>query len=707
MMIKNTLPLLTLLISSSFTVHAIEPSHVDTPYFGVAYYTEYMPYERLSKDIEMMKAAHINVVRIGESTWATMEPEEGQFNFSPLDKVLDAMNEAGIKVIIGTQTYAIPSWLAKKYPDVLAVTASGQNKYGARQNMDITNPHYRYYAKRIINKMIAHVANHPAVIGYQIDNETKHYGTSGPEVQKAFVSYLQQTYPDINAFNREFGLDYWSNRIARWEDFPEVHGSVFDTPTTSINASITAEFAKFQRQLVTDFLQWEADLVNQYKRPDQFVTQNFDLDWRGYSYGLQSNVNHFKAAKAVDVAGIDIYHPTQNLLTGTEISFGGDMARSMKNGKNYFVIETEAQGFAEWTPYPGQLRLQAYSHLASGANMVGYWHWSSTHNAFETYWKGLLSHDFEPNPTYQEAAQIGGEFAQYGKQLANLKIHHDTAILVSNEAQTAFNEFRFGWGSQEKYNDILRPFYDALYRMNVGVDFISPSTLAEQIKHYKLVVVPALYAASDELLEQLNRYVEQGGHVVYTFKDGFSNEHVKVRSSHQPGIINASAGVYYSQFVKPEHVSLKGDLFGVDPDDVQIKYWMELVKPTTAKVLTHYQHAAWGDYAAITENQYGSGLATYIGFMPGDKLLEGILADAVKKAGIHTPAQSNHFPVIVKSGINDEGHSVHYLFNYSDKPIQAQYNFPNGKSLFDAQEVAQGSHVNLPAWGVSIIIEQK
>ena len=87
----------------------------------------------------------------------------------------------------------------------------------------------------------------------------------------------------------------------------------------------------------------------------------------------------------MDIAGVDIYHPSQDNLTGTEISFGGDVTRSMKGGKNYLVIETEAQGFPQWVPYPGQLRLQAFSHLALGANMVEYWHWHSIHNSAETY----------------------------------------------------------------------------------------------------------------------------------------------------------------------------------------------------------------------------------------------------------------------------------------------------------------------------------
>ena len=187
-------------------------------------------------------------------------------------------------------------------------------------------------------------------------------------------------------------------------------------------------------------------------------------------------VDHFAAARAVDVAGIDIYHPTQDHLTGAEIAFGGDLARSMRAGQNYLVIETQAQGFPEWTPYPGQLRLQAFSHLASGANMVEYWHWGTTANAIETYWRGLLSQDFKPNPTYDEAGSIGKDFARLGPQLVNMRKQNRIAIYVSNRALTAFNAFKFGWTSKTTYNDVLRPFYDALYRMNAEVDFVDPST---------------------------------------------------------------------------------------------------------------------------------------------------------------------------------------------------------------------------------------
>jgi beta-galactosidase len=664
--------------------------------YGVAYYDEYMPYERLDKDIQMMKEAGINVVRIAESTWSTVEPQDGVFNFTHIDRVLTAMHKAGIKVIVGTPTYAVPAWLVRKYPDVLVTTPQGKRQYGARQNMDIANKNFRFHAEQVIRKMMEHVKDHPAIIGYQVDNETKAYNTAGPEVQKLFVQYMNDKFVTLDSINRAFGLDYWSNRINSWEDFPSMVGS--------INASQVAEFAKFQRKLVTDYLSWQAAIVNEYKRPEQFVTQNFDFDWRGYSYGIQPEVDHYAAAKAMDIAGVDIYHPTQDQLTGIEISFGGDVTRGMKGGKNYFVIETQAQGFPQWVPYPGQLRLQAFSHLASGANMVAYWHWHSIHNSFETYWKGLLSHDFQPNPTYEEAKTIGKDLERFSQQLVNLKKTNKVAMLFSNEALSAFNWFKFGFGSQETYNDVLRPLYDALYRMNVGVDFVDPSST--NIEDYKLLVVPALYAAPDSLLKRLNQFVKNGGHIVYTFKSGFSDQNVKVRTSRQPGIISEACGIYYSQFTIPQNVVLKGDPFQTGAQSNKVTTWMELLTPTTAKVLASYDHPVWGKYAAITQNNYGKGLATYIGCMTSSAVTEKILEDAVKKAGLWGEAQKLHFPIITKEGVNDKGMVVRYLFNYSAKSSTINYTFGKGRELLSGQNIIKNSALVLGPWGVKIIEEQ-
>ena len=139
---------------------------MDKLLYGVAYYDEYMPCDRLDKDVEMMKAAGINVVRIAESTWSTCEPQPGVFDFSHVVRVMDAMEAAGISVIIGTPTYAVPTWMVKAYPDVLAVTKDGRGIYGARQIMDITHPAYRFYSERVIRELMKVTAHRKCVIGF-------------------------------------------------------------------------------------------------------------------------------------------------------------------------------------------------------------------------------------------------------------------------------------------------------------------------------------------------------------------------------------------------------------------------------------------------------------------------------------------------------------------------------------------------------------
>lgn len=665
---------------------------MDKLLYGVAYYDEYMPYERLDKDIQMMKDAGINVVRIAESTWSTHEPQNGVFDFTSVDRVLDAMHAAGIHVIVGTPTYAVPTWMVKEHPDVLATTAQGPGKYGARQIMDITHPTYLFYAERIIRKLISRVSKHPAVIGYQTDNETKHYNTAGDNVQLQFVKYMRNKFSSLDELNKEFGLDYWSNRINSWEDFPSVVGT--------INGSLGAEFAKFQRQLVTDFLAWQVGIVNEYKQEGQFVTQNFDFEWRGYSYGIQGDVDHFAASRPFDITSVDIYHPSQDELTGIEISFGGDVARSTKQS-NYLVLETEAQAFWHWVPYPGQLRLQAFSHLASGANMVAYWHWHSLHNSFETYWKGLLSHDFEPNPVYNEAQTIGRDFARLSPKLVNLKKTNRVAVLFSNEALTSIKWFGFNFTSDKNYNDVVRWMYDELYKMNIGCDLIDPSV--ESYADYDVLVVPALYAASDALLEKLNQFVQDGGHIVYSFKSGFANEHIKVRSTRQPGLISEACGISYNLFVEPKHVGLRDDSFGVGEEHNQVHTWMELITPTTAEVLAWYDHPHWGEYAAITQNNYGKGKVTYVGCYTSAAVIRKVLERVMKDAGVWGADQELAFPLIVKTGVNDQGHTIRYYFNYSDEPVSFKNPYSEGTELLSGDSIAAGQEIKLERWGVRII----
>lgn len=680
-------------------------------YFGAAYYSEYLPYDRVEKDMEMMEKAGMNVIRIAESTWSTLEPQEGVYDFTHIDRMLDAAARHHISVIVGTPTYAVPTWLVKKYPDILAITQNGRERYGHRQNMDITDPDYLSHAERVIRVLMEHVKDVPHVIGYQLDNETKSYGTAGPRVQAMFVDYLKENFPDINDFNHEFGLDYWSNRVNDWDDFPDVRGT--------INQSLAAEFCKFQRSLVTKFLSWQADIVREYKRDDQFITQNFDFDWTTHSIGYQSQVDQYDASRCMTVAGADIYHPSNEELTGAEITVCGNISRSLKKD-NYLILETEAQGLTPWLPYPGQLRLQAYSHIANGSNSVMYWHWHSIHNAIESYWKGVLSHDFSENETYREAVITGNEWKKIGSHLKNLKKENKIAIMLDNASLTGFTQFPLEKAGANGYNTVMRWFSDALYRLNIEYDMIS--SREQDFSGYECLIVPALYSAPESLLLALDSYVRNGGHLITTFRSGFSDEYLKIYPDMQPHILHECLGLHYDQFTHPHHVDIvpvQSDVMAAaqehfsHPDDSAFSLtssaceWMELITCDTAVPVLKYSHPAYERYAAAAKNQYGNGSTLYFGTMfENDELLESVLLSFLHETGFSggdLSSDAPHYPLIVKRGINDSGKELCYYLNYSKDPVSVTHRGKDGIELVSETSIVCGDKIDLGGWGVAVV----
>lgn len=681
----------------------------DSFLYGAAYYFEYLPYERLDKDIQMMKDANINVVRIGESTWSTYEPQEGVFDFSKLDKVVDAMTDANIQVIVGTPTYAIPTWMAKKHPEVMLTNQDGKQSYGSRQLIDITNPTFKFFSERIIRKMIARTADKPGVIGFQVDKETKHFNTSSENVYIGFQKWLKDKFNnDLDKLNAAYGLDYWSNRINSWEDFPPIN--------STINGSLGSAFEEYKRTLVTDFITWQTNLVNEYKHPNQFVTNNFDMEWRKLSFGMNPDANHYEVSKPLDVTSVDIYHPTQDSLTGTTISFVGDIARSTKN-KNYIVMETEAQAFRHWVPYPGQLKLQAYSHIASGANMVSYWHWSSIHNSYETYWKGLLSHDFQPNPVYNEAKIIGSELKEIGSEFLNTTKNNKVAFIVSNEALSAVDWFPykdtiFDKTVEHQYNDVLRSYYDPLYKLNIEADILQVGNSRITNENYDLLVVPMLYSVTSKQLESLNTFVQNGGTILYSFRSGFSDENVKVRTDTQPAIISKSVGAEYSLFVEPdkhygtdlpvENMTISGLDKVPTIQNEPVQYWAELLSPTTGTTLAKYNHPYWGEYAAITENNFGKGHAFYVGTYLNEKSISELYKYILKKIGLWGSRQKQHFPIINKQLFRNDGTYLDFYFNYSNSSSDVIFKSTHGTELINHFEINEGDKFELQPWGLQI-----
>lgn len=669
-------------------VHA-QPKKFDNVLYGVAYYHEYMPYERLDKDVQMMKDAGISVVRLGESTWSLFEPKEGHFEFAWMDRILDKMQQAGIKVIFGTPTYSIPAWLATKHPEVFVQRLDGStSSYGIRQNFDITNPTYLFYSERIIRKLMEHYAKHPAIIGYQVDNETTTYGAANYDFFRGFVDYLKGKYKTVDTLNKLWGLNYWGMTLNDWDEFP--------TRKSATNPSYKLEWDRYGQKVVADFLTWQANIVSEYKRPDQFITHDF-MPWL-------TSVDQFAATRKLDMPALNIYHGSQNDVTGEDVTWADDFFRSVRK-TNHLVTETNAQTIGwdskgQYPPFDGQARLFVYSHIACGANMVEYWHWHSNHYGQETYWKGVLSHDLEPNRFYNEVSKTAHELQKIGPKLVNLKIKNKVAILYSRESDFGLSYMPFKNGNA--YMDVVRQMHRAAFRNNIGVDFV----LAENpdFTGYQILLVPPLYVASDALLKKISDFVENGGHVIMSVKSGFCDENDVVRHVRAPGPLRKAAGFFYQEFSNIKSLSLRNDPFKVGDEKNKATDWIEFLIPETAKTLASYDDPFFGKYPAITENKFGKGSFIYEGCLVSDEIQSRIVSDKAKEIGLIDENQIT-YPVVMKHGTNDQGKTIRYYLNYSGKDQSVVYNFEKGTDLLNSKTLKKGDSFVLKPWDLLIVEE--
>ncbi len=647
-----------------------------------------------------MKQAGLNVVRMGESTWSLWEPEDGHFEYAWMDRVVDAMSKAGIKVVLGTPTYSIPTWMAHVHPEVFAVGPDGKaSTYGMRQNMDFSSPAFRFYAQRLITNMVGHYRDNPNVIGWQVDNETGSNQANNPEVQIGFVNHLKEKFGTTDALNKAWSLNYWGETVNGWENFPVREGAT--------STAYKLEWTRWEQMRVTDYLSWQAALVRAYRRPDQFITQDF-------SNHLHEDVNEAAVAKALDVVSLNPYIATESHMDGASTAELGDYYRSLKH-TNYFVTETNAQT-TDWTssyqfpPYDGQLRLNVYSNLSSGANMVEYWHWNSIPAGQETYWKGLLSHDGEPNRVYAEFSRTAHELERVGPQLVNLRIHNDVAILYSVDSLNALSfmpfadrgpQWTFGRPKVD-YTALVDQLHKALYELNTGTDFVTPEST--DFNDYKLLIVPALYIADDALLTRISEYVRHGGHVLMTFKSGFANENSVVRGVRAPGPLREATGMSYQEFANLEQpLSLKPGVLD-DVKDRTVNYWAEFLLPEHAQPIAFYNDPFFGRWPAITHNSFGTGTLLYEGTWLSDDLQRAMLVRMLGESGIPRVGVNLPDSIRIKSGINGKGRSLHYLLNFSSE----EETFPSpfaGTDLLTGRRVGNDAPLTLGAWDVAIVEE--
>lgn len=394
---------------------------------------------------------------------------------------------------------------------------------------------------------------------------------------------------------------------------------------------------------------------------------------------LESGADPFACAKDHSF-GCGIFHPAGLKNTGSALNFQGDMARAARGG-GFLVARTQSRGGLGQLPYPGQLRLAAFHHVACGAEGVCYWPWQSGGGD----WQGVIGCDGVPGRIYGEISRIGREFARLGGHITLLRKRSRVGVLVSPESAKRMP--RLG---EKGYDDYLQWVCDSFYRLNIEVDLI-PDTQRD-FSGFSLVVTPCLYCASEELIGALRDFVAQGGCLLSTFRSFFADEKGNARASRRPYGMTDVFGMSTSEFTIPEEVCL--------PEYVsEVSDYMELLEPENAMGLAIYDSPAWRGVPAACCSRFGRGQAAYFGCYSEDGF-EPVLLRLL--AMWHIPVPESAWPVVQKRGTNREGKSVTFLLHYS--PASRVVPSPaTGTELFSGKHLDEGEPVELKGWDVKIL----
>ena len=700
---------------------------MDTPrdqvLFGAAYYHEYQPSPRLDADLDLMVKANFSVIRVGESVWTTWEPEEGRFDLDWLQPVLDGAHARGIRVIIGTPTYAAPPWLARRYPEIAGESATGARvPWGGRQEIDYTHPAFRFHAERVIRKIIARYADHPAVIGYQVDNEPGIMLFHNHGVFQRFVDELRQTYGTVEALNEAWGLVYWSHKLSTWADLW--------TPDGNHQPQYDLAWRTFQARLTTEFIAWQADIVREYARDDQFVTTCIAYERPG--------IDDANLTKALDVTAGNPYYAMQDALVvpsprsthqawatsgAWSLFLSADRMYASKQAP-FLITETNAGAIGgsatNFPAYDGQWRQAAWAFVSRGAEMIEYWHWHTNHFGTETYWIGILPHDQQPGRVYRELARLGQDFHRAGSEVVGLRPDAQVGLLYSARSkwglafQAAFPKAGSAFVAshedvdQRSYHRIFEAFYRGTFAAGVSARLLHDEQLeglsaAAVATELPVLIVPGLLVATDGLLDWLREYAAAGGHLVIGPRTAYGDAEGRARIDVKPGRLAEAAGVRYQEFSNLEdEVGVLSETDGFEPSDGAAALdWIDGLISEGSKIVLGYDHPHFGQFPAIVTTDYRAGRITTVGTLPNESLAADLLSWLAPTEHWADLPQS----VTVHSATNPAGRRIHVVHNWSWDPVEIGLPRAMTDLLVPRREAESLTLLELGSWDVRVLAE--
>lgn len=522
--------------------------HLDRFRLGVCYYPEHWSEALWADDFQRMRELGFSVIRMAEFAWTIFEPHEGVFCFDLFDRAIALAHHYDLKIVLGTPTATPPAWLTHTYPEVLNVTQTGvQYQHGMRRHVTYNAPIYRELSARIVRKMAEHYGQHPAIIGWQIDNELNcevnvFYAASD---HVAFRHWVQQKYVTLDALNRAWGTSFWSQTYTDWAQV-QLPGP---TPSDSPNPHQALDEKRFISDSAISFARLQADILRELA-PGQWITTN----------GLFGHLDsHQLAEELLDFMSYDSY-PNFSTILGTTAplrdrfwSWPLSITRSISP---HFCVMEQQSGPGGWvnriaqpSPKPGQMRLWTYQSIAHGAAMVLYFRWRTATMGTEIYWHGLNDYHNRPNRRIAEVAQISRELETLGSRIiatqsvAQVAIVHD----YDNEWDGELDIWHGPYTQQS-----IQAWFAALQYQHIPVDalYLRSATTLDNLVAYRVLVYPHPAIMTDATAALFRAYVHQGGTVVFGARTGYKDTTGQCYMRPLPGPIAELCGITVADFTR-------------------------------------------------------------------------------------------------------------------------------------------------------------
>jgi beta-galactosidase len=680
-------------------------------YFGVDYYPEHWVYPyagtpddpeaRWRTDIELMLEAGVNVVRMGEFAWGLYEPEEGQFQFDWMRRAMNLFQQAGIKVVLGTPTAAPPVWLAKKHPEILPVDEKGLARHeGTRRAYCVNSGVYWEYTQKIVRALASDLGQHPTLVAWQIDNGFGGHTTEisyNEETRKDWHAWLKAKYETIDRLNDFLGLNFWTQRVTRFEDVPMPMHSPYEH-----NPALVVDWHRFSSDTLVAYARMQAELLREMT-PDIPVTHNLRA--------LSRSFDHFDMAEVLDFVSLDSNAAIHS--RSSELACDIDIMRSLKksnirtpNGDiGFWVIEQKA-GNVNWQKVnslvrPGVVRLFTHQLVSRGACGVLYFLWRQPRIGSEKFYGGVLSHDGSTNTrAYREVKQIGQELKRLTPVLKDTRVVADACILFSHE-----NDWHLRYTAQLndalRYREHIQLFYNALHDRNIPVDFARPT---EDLSKYKIVFAPSLSLLAGGEADLLKLYVQNGGTLVATFNTGLVDEHHIAPDSGFPHDLTDVFGLEVREFDplppgEENHLTFRAGFPATHLHPGRV--WCDIIEPKGCNVLGTYSKDFYAGKPAMTINQFGEGKAVYLGTMSHQHFYNDLVTWLRNLCNLHPLLK---VPDTIEVSMREkDGQRIYFLLNHQNTPVRLHFYKPMHDFL--SGNNFTGSY-DLPPHGVLVLDEQ-